>query len=225
MTRLGRSCIVAGLLMATCSAMAGPTGLNAIPIADILGHREIYLNVGAWGTERRISKEIDYFNSATVGFGDRMEFGYDNDFEGYTTWNVKVLLFEDEKSGRWALSGGYVGLRKDESQSYLVGRYDLTDRLRLHAGWLEDGKSRSMLGLDYSISDNLTFMADSISGRDSYTYLGLNAVSSALPGFDLTLTAGIPHQRDNGYIWSEPGLRPSPVTLLGSEVTPFCSLA
>lgn len=198
---MGKRAFLGGVAaIVSCTAFAGPTALNVMPTASVLGHREVYLSYWGSGTERRISKEIIDGGAIQFGFGDRIEFGVDSDFDGVDTYNIKAVLFEDEK-GKWALSGGYMALRKNESQSYLVGRYGLNDKTNLHVGWPENGKSRWMAGIDHALSDEVTLMADTISGKDSYTYVGFNAAMGWMRGFDVTVSGGIPHERDNGYVW------------------------
>lgn len=195
-----RTTAIASLVAYAATAHAWPTSLNMIPIADILKHGQIYAHYTAVGTERRISTKITSYAGVLIGIGDRIEIGWDDDLEeGGAYWNGKVLLGEGEN---WALSMGYQALRKNESQSYLVGRYDPCDKLRLHFGWLEDGKSRALWGLDYQLCDDWKLYVDSISGRDGATWVGVNVAPPAWPGFDVTLFAGIPHTRADGYTWN-----------------------
>lgn len=189
---------IAGVGALATASYAGPTGLNFMPIADMLGHREAYLAYSGSGTERKISTKVDQSHGLTVGLFDVMEVGYDNDFEGTTVYNLKIALANNDV---WGLSIGLMSLRKEESESYVVARYNVSDRVRFHGGWLENGQSRGMFGLDVALNDNFTFMADTVSGRDSSTYVGFNAVFPSFPGFDITVSAGIPHERSTGYTW------------------------
>jgi hypothetical protein len=181
------------------AAHAWPTSLITIPIADILGHREIYTYSGLTGTERHISRTLESTNSMAVGLFDRIEIGYDDDFNGVTSGHVKVLLFDDGRSG---LSAGYVGIIEREKSPFVVGRINLSEKARFHAGWYHDGISRAMFGFDLALNDDWTLMADSISGRDSMTCVGFNGPLFGASGIDVTVSGGIPHTRANGYTYT-----------------------
>ena len=88
----------AGLLLLACGASAtawgGSTALNVMPVADILRHREAMLYVWTQGNERHVDPVYYHGNSLQVGLWDSLEIGYDDDFEGTTSWNAKVLLGE-----------------------------------------------------------------------------------------------------------------------------------
>ncbi len=179
-------------------ASAWPTGLNSIPIADVLGHRELYAFYGFSGTERNITKETIHTSSMQVGIGDRFEFGYDDDLRGFGEGNIKVNLHSDKKCG---LSAGLLSIGQGSAQKYVVGTYAIGESARVHAGWLHDGTNRWMAGYDMALGENGTLMIDTISGRDSYFYIGFNWVLPNVKGFDVSISAGIPHERANGYTY------------------------
>jgi len=192
------------LLAVAGISSAGVTALNQIPIADIIGHREAYLTYWAAGTERKISKEIVDGAAFEVGLFDRIELGVDNDFEGNNAYNIKLLLAEDVKEGKWALSAGYMGVDKDakEKTPFAAGRWNMNEKLRLHAGWMKTDKNRWFAGADYALNEEWALLVDTVEGKDSYTMIGLYGPLKGLNGMDITLSGGIPHTRSNGYIWA-----------------------
>ncbi|MFN3685146.1 MAG: hypothetical protein ACK41F_14620 [Fimbriimonadaceae bacterium] len=174
------------------SAWCCPTALNVMPIADVLRHREAMVYLWTQGNERSVDPVYHHGNSLQVGLWDRLEVGYDDDFEGTTTWNAKVLLGEG-KDG--AVSVGWTSIEGDRATPFVVGRLDLPG-WRLHAGWTRDGVSRAMIGLDAPLG-SWTLMAECIGGEGGATWIG--ACGEALaPGLTLTLSVGVPHARSDG---------------------------
>jgi hypothetical protein len=172
------------------------TALNNIPIAECVGHREIYVYYGLSGTERRISKDLSHEVNVTIGIGDRFEFGFDTDLEGYSAFHAKAMILQGEG---WAMSGGYQFVRENESESYLTGMYECGESVRLHLGWLENGRSRAFAGIEYFLSNDWRLFAETISGRDSSSSVGFGVPLAGLPGFDLMGALEIPHRRADGY--------------------------
>ncbi len=187
------------ILVVNGLAFAWPTGLNQIPIAEVLGHRELYVFYGFSGTEPSISKENFHTTSIEVGIGDRIELGYDDDLRGFGEGNIKINLHSGKKCG---LSAGLMGIGQGTAQKFVVGTYAVGESARVHGGWLDDGTNRWMAGYDMAFGENGTLMIDTISGGDSYTYVGFNWVLPKLGGLDVTLSAGIPHERANGYAYN-----------------------
>lgn len=129
-------------VVGTTAAWAGPTGLLIIPIADILGHGEAAYTYALSGNERNIDKGYVHGHGLQLGVADRIEFGFDNDFFGGTTYNAKMLLVDDKKDGRYALSFGLLNMGDTKGDMYLVGRYNLSERCRLHCGYMQSGDNR-----------------------------------------------------------------------------------
>lgn len=195
---------VLGALAALAAvSFAGPTGCVVIPIADILRHREGFAYVGAGGTERKISKDIAYVNSFNVGLFDRIELGYDNDFEGNTVFHGKVLAWEDEEKDA-AVSFGWMNAEEDleHAQPYLVVRKGFKNAPRIHVGAVRDDRWRMIYGLDYELNEDWVLAADYVSGPNSYTWLGATYAIASVPGLSLSATFGLPSVRDDGYQWA-----------------------
>lgn len=179
--------IAGGLLFGASSAFAGPTGLNFMPIADMLGHREFSIEWYATGEKGK--KRWPSYNAGNVGIGDRLELGWDDDFLGETCLHAKVKLGE-WCDGKYVVSGGYMSVKKPYSESYLVGRADMGWG-NLHAGWLENGTSRGMFGVDVPVFGDYSLMAEHVSGREGSSWVGVSGPIKFLPeGFSFTASYG-----------------------------------
>ncbi|MGV3618646.1 MAG: hypothetical protein ACO1SV_25260 [Fimbriimonas sp.] len=189
-----KTLLTLALLAATSAAMASETFLISIPVADILGDREAYAMAYAYGNERNVSRGAYAFGQGLeLGLGDRIEFGYDNDFLGSTLLNAKLQIASGET---WALSAGFNGAVPGgrTSNQYLVGRLDFSD-FRLHAGILKNDRNRLMLGIDGDLGGGWSYMADFVSGPGSATWVGVNA---PLGNLCLTVAGGLPGRRSDG---------------------------
>lgn len=193
-----RSSFVFVLALASKVATAGPTGLALIPIADIVKHREGFAYVGLQGTERNISKGYSFFNSATVGLFDRVEIGYDNDFLGGYTYNVKLQIFESPKQLPGAsLSVGVMNANGGYREPYVVGRYDMKG-YRLHGGyWNTMGAGRGFFGADFPVFAG-TGSVEFISGDGSQTWASLYWPIDAVPGLGIFASVGFPSRKSDG---------------------------
>ncbi|MBS1705438.1 MAG: hypothetical protein JST40_06160 [Armatimonadetes bacterium] len=181
---------------------ASPTALNVMPIADTLGHREGLFYYTLTGTERKVSKSYAHANAIQVGLTGKVEFGFDNDFEGGTVLNAKYNFFNGEQKqfNGWALSAGFTGLSGDNIDPYVVGRRDL-GKLRLHAGYWRVAKvNTAMFGADYTIDETFSILADHLSGTHNMTYLGLYYNVPILKGLQLGFTYGVNGNKDDASV-------------------------
>lgn len=176
----------------------GQTGLHSIPTADVLGSREIYVDFGAYGTERRISSETIYWSSLTVGALEVLEFGVDTDWEGWTSGHIKLLLLDGDA---WGMAAGIKNIADGARTPYFALRWNSSDRSRVHGGVLHDGQFRLMLGVEWDLGDDWLFLADAVCGRAQSTWLGFYKPIGE-SGLDFTVAAGVPHRRSNGYQYS-----------------------
>ena len=174
-----------------------------IPIADILRHREAFAYYGAAGTERHIDKKITHANSINVGLFDRVELGYDNDFEGNTVYHGKLLLWESEKVDA-AVSAGWMNWdpKSDYGEPYVVARYGIPNGPRLHVGAMRNDRWRAMFGVDHGLGNDWTVAADYVSGPDAYVWLGATYNIAKMPGVSISGNAGVPIRRSDGYQYS-----------------------
>ncbi len=202
-----KSIVVGGLLCAAASSFAGPTGLNVMPIADMLGHREFSIEWFATGTQG--IKRWPNYNAGNMGIGDRLEVGWESDYLGGTALHAKVKLGEWD-NGKYVVSGGYMGVSKPASQSYIVGRADM-GCCNLHLGWLQDGDSRGMFGVDFPVFGDYSIMAEHISGRDGSSWVGITGPIKFLPeGFSFTASYGkmnLKGEKDQYIVWVGYGFR------------------
>lgn len=190
---MGASILVAG------AAQASPTSLFLMPIADILKHREAFVYVGLVGYERNVWKGHDYYNAATVGLFDRVEVGYDNDFMGVTSGNVKLQLLEQSN---YALSVGVMNWRGDKADPYVVGRLD-GKGYRLHGGvWRTEGTERVMLGADFPVLTGLSGSVEFLSGPGSQGWASLFYQIPGVPGLGVMGAVGASSVRAVGTMHS-----------------------
>lgn len=187
---------------ATGVACAFPTGLMVIPIADILGHGEVLYLYGFVGNERNIDKGYLHSHGVEIGLADRFEVGFDNDLRGATTLNAKVLLLDDKKDGRYALSFGLLNLGDRSGDMYLVGRYNLSPTCRLHAGYMQTGDNRLIAGADGPVPwkrmADCTWSVEHISGEGSQTWFSLSVPVKQVPGLSAMVGVGFPGQKATG---------------------------
>jgi hypothetical protein len=186
--------ITFGLAAVAGMASASESFLISIPVADVLGHREAYAMVYAYGYERNVNRGgYDWGQGFEVGLFDRLEFGYDNDLRGGTELNVK---FQFAHGANWAISAGIDGATPGAKTAnhYVVGRFD-AGTLHFHAGLMRNDRNRLLLGIEGDLKEGWSWMADFTSGPGSYAWVGLNAPVGPLW---LTLAAGIPGNRADG---------------------------
>jgi hypothetical protein len=182
---------VLGLTIAAACAKATPTGLFLMPIADILKHREGFAFAGLSGSEHNISKGYTYYNAATVGLFDHAEIGYDNDFLGHTTYNIKLQLFDSPKGFEGnALSVGVINCTGGFREPYVVGRHDFKD-FRLHAGyWNTMGCGRMVIGADFKALKTGTGAIEYMSGPSGQAWGSLYMPIDAIPGLGFLIAVG-----------------------------------
>ena len=186
--------VALALTMGAAYAAASITALTAIPIADILGHREVVVGYLAFGNENRVDKKIYHYGYTTVGIGDFAEVAYADDFEKGQTTHFKVKLLEGDN---YMLSAGAMNYEgKGIMADYFVaGRYDYQN-VRFHFGYLKNDEHRGFFGLDFPLFGDWTGMLEWTTGPEAYGWASLNIPVRQLPGFNLWLGAGIPSDRD-----------------------------
>lgn len=168
--------------------VAGPTALNSMPVADVLGDREISFSLYSYGERFKIGERGTSWHATQIGLFDGIEFGYDNNFYGETVWNAK-LQFAKTKWG--AVSGGLLNWKSGSATPYVVGRVDF-EKFRLHAGWLKDDYERALVGVDFELPWGMTGMIDWFSAPNSYVWAGVSFEVPKLRGVNLTVSAGVP---------------------------------
>jgi hypothetical protein len=168
------------------AAMAGPTGLTIIPIADVLGHREFLFSMGSTGTDFDVTQRRSDSHSLEFGLGDRLELGYDNDFLGSTVFNAKLQVIQGK--GR-AVSVGAMNWNSGSMTPFVDGRLD-GKGYRLHAGWMKDSKKHLIGGIDFPVFA-ATGDLEYISGPKGAVWAGLSIPFAALKGLTVGLGAGV----------------------------------
>lgn len=184
---------VLGFFALAGSSFATESFLIAIPIADILGHRELAYTLSANGYEGRVSSGYDWTSSLEFGLNDRVEFGFDSTLTGTTLYNFK---WQAASASNWAVSFGINGIDTcTRSQGhYVVGRYDLA-RTRFHAGVLRSDRSRAIYGLDHDLGKGYSLMVDTTIGARGITWAALNIPAGPLV---FTLAGGVPNDHRDG---------------------------
>jgi hypothetical protein len=175
-------------------AHAGITALTAIPIADILGHREVVIGYNAYFNERNIDRHTSHYAYTCVGIGDIGEVAYGDSLEKEQTVHFKFKLFEGKN---FAISAGASNLGEQSGINgdwFVAGRYDLKD-LRLHFGYMKDDEQRGFFGADFPVFKTCTGSVEWMTGPGAYGWVSLNVPIKQLPGFNLWLAAGIPSDR------------------------------
>jgi hypothetical protein len=198
-----KRCIALSAIAACASgALAGPTVLINIPIADILGHREFAYIYGVSGTEARIDKRWYSYQGYAIGLFDILELGLENDFLGTSELSLRLKLLEDPKDARWALSVGARAWHNGEEGSWhLMGRYDLP-HFRIHGGVVKSDEHRWVLGLDGPVFGDSTWLLEHTSGTGAITWGGLSVPVKGIAGLSVTAAIGVPGDRSIGTQYS-----------------------
>ncbi|MBL8087017.1 MAG: hypothetical protein JNM85_02970 [Chthonomonas sp.] len=193
-------------LLAVCaslcaSSFAAPTALNSIPSTDVLGHREASLVYTLAGTERKISKRYSHANSLQLGLFDRLEFGFDNDFDGFTPLNLKVGLAmpgDVKRLPGLALCAGYANHDGLAAEPYVVFSHPVACG-RLTCGYAHSGgRHRALLGWDQEIMRDTVLMLDHTSSVNGFTWVGLSYNIAAVPGLSVWVGAARPNTSGDG---------------------------
>lgn len=177
---------------------ASVTALTVIPIADIIGHREVVVGYMAYGNERNIDKKYTHYSYVTVGIGDVAEVAYGDDLNKGQTTHFKVKLFEGKNC---MLSCGAINYEGSgvKADTFVAGRYDFKN-FRLHVGYMHNDEHRMYFGADFSVLGNCTGMLEWMSGPDAYGWVSMNIPVKQIPGLNLWLGVGIPSDRKTqGY--------------------------
>jgi hypothetical protein len=175
-------------VLAPTLTWAYPTSLNLIPIADILAHRQAAAQFYWFGDKFNLGQTGTRFASGQFGIADRFEAGFDNDFLGHTTYNLKFQAFQFD---RGAISAGIMDWAAGQATPYVVGRYDFKG-FRLHGGWMRDSASRLMLGADFQLPSGFTGLVDWICGPGGQAWFGFSWTIPRVDGLSLAVGAGIP---------------------------------
>lgn len=191
------------LLAAFVSLCAVPapamiTTLINIPIADILGHREVAISYGLTGNERSVDPRYSHYGSLNVGLYDKAEVAVGTDFAGTTTVHAKLLLYESEGPRKLAVSAGVMNFEgRGHADAFLVGRLDLNG-CRLHAGYLHNDTDRVILGADFPLATDWSGLVEYTSGPHGYAWAGINAPIPGVNGLSLMVAVGMPSVRGDG---------------------------
>jgi hypothetical protein len=152
------------------------------------------------GTEGNIDKKVAHSIGLALGLFDRMELGLTNDFEA-TTWDAKILIYESPTDGKIAVSAGFTNLDKGKADKYVVARHDF-QAFRLHGGFYQNDRNRLMVGIDAPIGQDLTLMADFVSGPGSTAWVAFSGGFGSIEGLVWTVAGGAPMRRSEGYQYS-----------------------
>ncbi len=178
--------------------------LNFMPTADIIGHRSGVISYTAAGSERNVSKAITQYGSVLVGLWDKVELGYDTDFKGNPVEQFKYNVYTEAKESKVAVSVGFQNISATNKywEPFVAARYNLSkDGPRLHAAIIRDSVDRLCLGCDFAMGE-FTGMLDFASGKGGRTWAGVYTDLKAIPGMNLSVSAGVPHARVDGIQWN-----------------------
>jgi len=158
------------------SASAYPTSLNVIPVADSMDAGTLRIEVELDGHATPFAAGAGLQIYSQYGVTDRLEVGFDVadlNLDSEWQWNAKWQVTPEsgdmpalaigrlDASHRGLLDNWYAVLSKDVAC------------LRLHAGALEDGALRGMLGAEYWPTDRTGVAADWTTGLGGYYSLGV----------------------------------------------------
>lgn len=184
----------AGMALASIAG-AQTTSMWTIPVADVLGHREVTWGYSLSGNERNLSGGVyGHWHNGIIGLFDRVELAFGNDFFGSTTYGVKALLWE---GANCALSGGFHNYDRFRSDLFLVSRYD-GKGYRVHAGLQRDDRWRGLLGVDFPLIGEHSAGIDHVTGPNGYTSVGVNLSFEKLPGLTISPYVGFPNTKGDG---------------------------
>lgn len=186
--------------LASSVALAWPTSLNVIPIADVIKHKEVQMGYSATGNLNSDDKSTGHTSMLLFGFEDRFEIGVDTNMNGYRSMNFKILLLEEQTESKYMLSAGVQEWSEGYAEPYVVGALDLT-KARVHAGWLKNDAHRLIVGLEVPINKDWYLLADFISGREGASWIGVYGPLLGVSGFDITIGIGRPHDFQGSWQW------------------------
>lgn len=190
---------VGAIVSITIPVQAGFTGLNFVPIADLLRHREGLAQYLVAGTDPKIDKKYGHANALTIGLFDRVEIGYDNDFLGETVYNAKALLIENSKGLKnFSLSAGISNWKGRQSDPYVVGSYAF-EKFNLHGGWWRQGNvSTGFAGFDFELFPGCAAMAEHVTSRIGATWIGFSWEIPKVDGLAFGAGYGFANERGAG---------------------------
>lgn len=160
----------------TSAGIAGPTTLNIVPTADILKSNVLRVSYEADGHDQPYCDDYTAYTFTEYGVGDKAELGidfYDINGSNKSRLNGKYLLF-GEKDNHPAVAVGAMNIGDNcKTRFYMVGTKSV-NKYRFHLGADTSGNEDAMMmGMEYSLNNTLTLMADYKSGIGNYHTLGL----------------------------------------------------
>lgn len=190
-----KSTVALGLIAFAKLSQAGPTGLNVMPTADLLRHREFKIAYSVSGNERHIDRSIGHGAGISAGLFDRVEIGIDDDLVGERKGHVKLLLAENDFG---AVATGFSSWRGDKVEPYVVG-FAYAGPVRLHLGWWRTQKvDRGLIGIDGELRKGLSAMVEHIAGPNAMTWAGFTYEVPGVKKLALTVSVGFPSVKADG---------------------------
>ena len=197
MTPLKASLAAVCLVLAAGRALAGPTSLYLVPIADIqcLGKGFSYTGAAGSGMAGRNA----WFNAQEFGVARGVEAGWDSDFARSNVFNFKVSVLNAPRyCPHLSVSGGLMNWSGSYYEPFVAARYDLP-HCRLHGGyWNTSGAGRAFLGADFPINAAWTGMLEHLAGANSQTWVSTFYTIPHSNGLSLDFALGIPGARHAG---------------------------
>lgn len=184
--------------IAAC-AVATPTSLILMPIADALGHREGALIYGVAGNERNVDRKVYHSLGVTLGLMDRVELGYFDDFEGFGSLDVKFQFLQADK-GRLAVAAGVMNWRRGEADRYVALRQELKG-WRLHAGWVKSDRDRGFVGADFPMPWGWSGAVEYVGGPNALTSAMVNVPMPRVNNLLLSVWGTWPTVKSDGIQW------------------------
>lgn len=153
-------------------AASDPTGVVAVPTADVLSHAEWRLKL-----QQDIASELPRRSGvfSQFGIGNRVEGGVDLAGAGRDNvylGNVKARLWATSDS-RLAAAAGVANIGDGIKPLYYGVVSGTSGRLRLHGGLAGDGHARAMLAAELAVAPRLNTFAEWMSGPGAPVSVGL----------------------------------------------------
>jgi hypothetical protein len=182
--RLQLSSGILGLLAASWSALASPTGLNKIPTADTTGHRTLVFQEYTTFGAHRPPEHTAGFKMGLQPWGQKFEWGLDGHLApgdaGPAAFQVKYAVEPWEKLPTLGLGSANLAVTSEDRDrsgqpfSYAVLSHDF-HFLRLHAGYgVQHRGNSALLGADRTFKlfdQDLMLRADAIQTANQHNWV------------------------------------------------------
>ncbi|MCG9894951.1 MAG: hypothetical protein MH204_05705 [Fimbriimonadaceae bacterium] len=181
-------------------AVAGPSLLVNMPVADTMGERTAMYSLYLNGTGNSNSQWL-WSHAVGVGVGHGIELAYLNDFRDmHGVWGSYRLLNDPSKP--YAVTvGGFDMSNTNRGVFFATGRYDI-EAGRLHMAVQQSDKGFVQFGFERALNPNLSLLLEHQSGSAAYTAASLYYKVPQLSGLALQVVAGVPYANSGTTLYN-----------------------